>query len=259
MKEKGIWLPLQSGIIYGPINSRRLGSSLGINLSPTAYKLCSFNCVYCQYGPTQKLVLDAKNYKNELPTPEEVVNALEDYLKEKIDFDYITFSGNGEPTIHPDFPKIVEEVIRLRDKYCPRKKIALLTNSSGIIHKEVKDAVNLLDLPILKLDAGDELTWRRVGRPSLDLSFEDVIQGFYEVKKKVIQTLFVRGDGMNGEEEAFCQWMEKIKEVKPLEVQIYSMDRPPAESKVTTVLPKELDDMANRASRYTGVSVKAYY
>jgi wyosine [tRNA(Phe)-imidazoG37] synthetase (radical SAM superfamily) len=258
MQKKGPWLSLQRGIIYGPINSRRLGKSLGINLSPTTYKLCSFNCVYCQYGPTDKLFFDV-NMEESLPTAQEVIEALENYIKRRCDFNFITFSGNGESTIHPEFPIIVREVLKLRDRYCPDKKIALLSNSSGVIRRDVREAINLIDLPILKLDAGDELTWRRVGRPHKGISFKSLIEGIKEIERRVIQTLFVKGEGMNAEENAFLLWMERLKEIEPIEVQIYSMDRPPADSRVKPVSPGELMRMAERATEYLGIPVKAYY
>ena len=117
-------LPLQKGIIYGPVKSRRLGSSLGINLLPKSYKLCTFNCLYCHYGWTDKHTFDVTGYLSDLPTVEQVRKSLRDWLeRNKNSVDYITFSGNGEPCLHPDFDKMVDVALQVRDRYTPQAKM----------------------------------------------------------------------------------------------------------------------------------------
>ena len=135
-------LDKQDGVIYGPVNSRRLGKSLGINLSPGEDKLCSFNCIYCHYGWTGRHTLDYSKFEDELPGVDQVVQAVKEAMQSKTKFDYVTFSGNGEPTLHPAFPEIVEKVIELRDNYRPKAKIALLTNSSGVMKSPRIQSVN---------------------------------------------------------------------------------------------------------------------
>ncbi|MBC7262205.1 MAG: radical SAM protein, partial [Chloroflexi bacterium] len=125
-------LPLQVDILYGPVNSRRLGRSLGINLMPGAYKLCSFNCVYCHYGWTKEHTLDAGSFAQDLPPLQQVVERLEIAARSALDFDYLTFSGNGEPTLYPQFAELMDEVVRIRNTYRPEAKIALLSNATGL-------------------------------------------------------------------------------------------------------------------------------
>ncbi len=136
-------LELQKGIIYGPINSRRLGKSLGINLMPTSYKLCSFNCIYCHYGDTKILSRNLTPYLKDLPSPTLVKQSLEKFLHNYPKIDFITFSGNGEPTLHPQFSEIVDIIKELRDKYIPDVKLALLSNSTFPIFREDKNVSSI--------------------------------------------------------------------------------------------------------------------
>ena len=145
-------LKLKTGITYGPVNSRRLGRSLGINLSPNSYKACSFSCVYCHYGWTDYFIGDYSEVQSDIPEPDEVRRELEEVLKKGTEFDYITFSGNGEPTLHPQFDRIVDLVVETRDKYSPEKKVAILSNSSMLNKREVLNALGRIDLRIMKLD-----------------------------------------------------------------------------------------------------------
>ena len=130
-------LPLQVDVLYGPVNSRRLGRSLGINLMPGPYKLCSFNCVYCHYGWTKEHTMDAQSHVQDLPPLDYVVERVRLAARSALEFDYLTFSGNGEPTLYPQFAELVTEVARIRDRYRPAAKIALLSNSTGLMFPEV--------------------------------------------------------------------------------------------------------------------------
>ena len=175
-------LPLQKGNIYGPVKSRRLGSSLGLNLLPRSYKLCSFNCIYCQYGlnPPQSPDMVSALY-DELPTVSAIKKAILAALaslREKID--YITFSGNGEPTLHPDFPAIVEVVRDIRDRYASHVKLAILSNSTTINKPEMVEALMQLDTPIMKLDAGSEKLYKRINRPAGGVDFNKIVEGLIE-------------------------------------------------------------------------------
>jgi len=156
-------IPLQKDIIYGPVLSRRLGRSLGINLLPTDRKVCSFDCVYCQYGRTTEPTFSPG--VDDLPTFSDVVAAVEKALKKPHTIDTLTFSGNGEPTLHPQFPEIVRSIKRLRDDFRPEVKLAVLSNSSRVMDSAIVDALSLLDAPMMKLDAGDEITLREINQP----------------------------------------------------------------------------------------------
>lgn len=252
-------LPLQKGIIYGPVRSRRLGLSLGINLLPTTRKVCSFNCVYCQYGITREPVSGLAP-EDDLPTPEEVERALRKALSETEAPQFITFSGNGEPTLHPNFPEIAERVKRVRDLVSPSSKIALLSNSTGLLIPGVRETIEeLIELPIMKLDAGEEETFRAIARPGPGLSLARILEGLHALGKPfTIQTLFVQGAVDNSRGPALDAWMARIRELVPSSVQIYSIDRPFPTRGLEIVPPERLEEIARDTNKKTGAEVKAY-
>ncbi len=252
-------LPLQKGILYGPIDSRRLGKSLGINLMPSKYKLCSFNCVYCHYGLTDVLALDMKNYRKDVPTVEQVLDKVEEALRSTMEYDYITFSGNGEPTLHPDFNQIVKGVVDLRHKYRPHLKIALLSNSSRLYNEEVKKSISHIDVPVFKLDAGDATTFKKINRPAEDVDFRKIVTSLQPVKGIYIQTVLMAGEPSNVGEDTLETYFETIIHINPLEVQIYSLDRPVPYKDIRRVLPNELEKIARIGSKKTGVLFRAFY
>lgn len=252
-------LPLQKGIIYGPVNSRRLGVSLGINLLPTKRKLCSFNCVYCQYGITEDLVSESVP-ADDLPSLSAVERALRKALAGMEAPRFITFSGNGEPTLHPDFPKIAEIVKKARDELSPSSEIALLSNSAGLLIPGISDAIDeIIDLPIMKLDAGDEDTFRAIARPARGITLELILEGLHRLRKPfTVQTLFVRGKLNNSEGAALNAWIARIGELRPRGVQIYSLDRPFPTRGLEIVPLERLEWIAFRTNKRTGADVKAY-
>lgn len=251
-------LRLKKTIIYGPVNSRRLGMSLGVNLSPTRYKVCSFNCVYCHYGWTKYLTSDLSDFKNELPEPKDVKKALENFLQKKIKIDYITFSGDGEPTLHPDFEKIVDLVIEVKNKFSLQTKIALLSNSSTLDKKEVIDALKKVDLPILKLDCGNEETFKKVNRPCSSISFEQIVENLKNVGDIVIQTMLVDGENGNVKQKDIDDWIEKMGMIKPRWVQLYSLENPPADGSLGGVGKNKLEKIAKQTEGKSGVRVEVY-
>jgi len=191
-------LELQKGIIYGPVNSRRLGRSLGINLLPPSRKLCTFDCVYCQYG--RAAPVSATRRLAGLPSVSAVMREVEEAIvRQQSPPDYLTFSGNGEPTLHPDFPEIVDEVLRLKDRVCPGARVALLSNSSRVHRPEIRKAIELLDDPILKLDAGDPATLSLISRPVSTITFEKIIEGLAEMPHLIIQSMIIAGEPQNAE------------------------------------------------------------
>jgi wyosine [tRNA(Phe)-imidazoG37] synthetase (radical SAM superfamily) len=251
-------LKLQEGIIYGPINSRRLGSSLGINLLPTSFKLCPFNCIYCQYGWTPAHTDDASEYVNDLPTTDELKEALEGWLKKGQEASYITFSGNGEPCVHPQFDKMVEIASGLRDKYLPQAKLAVLSNSSCLGRSGVLKGLKQLDVRIMKLDCGSEETFRKVNRPHKNVKYEEVVENLKNLDRIIIQTVFMQGEISNIENREIEEWIEKLDYIKPTEVQIYSIDRPSADQTLRLVEKGKLEGIAQKAAKVLGIPVKAF-
>jgi wyosine [tRNA(Phe)-imidazoG37] synthetase (radical SAM superfamily) len=250
-------LPLKQGIIYGPVNSRRLGRSLGINLLPAWGKVCSFDCIYCQYGRTRVKTLDPG--PEELPTLGEVTAAVETALQSGPEFDNFTFSGNGEATLHPRWPEIVEAVRQLRDRYRPAARLTLLSNSSTAVRPEVRSALARLDTPIMKLEAGDEATFAAMNRPAEGISLEAIVEGLAQVPGLSIQSLMVQGAVTNCEGPPFENWLGLLARLKPVQVQVYSTDRPVPEAGVERVPPESLQQIATRAVEQTGLDVRAYW
>lgn len=218
-------------IIFGPVKSRRLGVSLGVNLLPATRKLCNFNCIYCECGWTS----DLKAEKGYLPKREEVYKALEMKLSEmKVKNrppDVITFAGNGEPTLHPDFPGIIDDCIELRNKYFPGIRIAVLSNSTTITIPRIKAALLKVDQNILKLDSGFDLTVKVHNQPVVNVQVAELIENLQNFKGQlIIQTLFVRGMYKgeiidNTTPQEIEAWLKAIELIKPCEVMIYTISR----------------------------------
>ena len=253
---------LQPSIIYGPVQSRRLGMSLGINLLPEDYKLCSFNCVYCQYGWTHEPVVDATHALKDLPRPDQVSDALEKALKaiarKRQKLDAITFSGNGEPTMHPDFPEIVERAIGLRDKYLPHLKLAALSNSSTVTRPEIRSALDRLDLRIMKLDAGSEEIIHQLNGPAPPFYLKDIVTGLKDLKDVILQSLFVQGRITNADPDSIALWIESLREIHPGLVQVYTLDRTQADSRISKVNRPTLEWIASQVRWRAGVKAEIY-
>ena len=214
-------------IVYGPIRSRRLGVSLGINLMPTTAKLCTLDCVYCECGWNQAVSHPT------LPTREEVREALARQLTSMNDsLDVITFSGNGEPTLHPDFLGIIQDTCALRDMYCPTAKISVLSNSTQLGRSEVVEALLLCDNRILKLDSAIDATMRLIDQPvNPQLTVEQICQWLsYFEGDFTLQTCFLRGEyeGQvidNTTPAELAAWYAVIERLRPKQVMIYVIDR----------------------------------
>ena len=249
-------LKLQKGIIYGPILSRRLGRSLGINLLPLDKKLCSYNCIYCQYGYTGLLTTNPDS--SLFPSVDEVVGAIERALKRPHTLDHVTFSGNGEPTLHPDFNQIVRETIKLRDRFKPQAKTAVLSNASLITKPEIVEAYNLLDKPILKLDSGSKETFQDVNNPVKGVDLEEILAGMRIVRGLVVQTALFAGELSNSSPEKIEELINILRIVKPIEMQLYSTERPVADGRVIKLNASELELIAAQIQSETGLSVKAF-
>ena len=251
-------LPLQQGIIYGPLKSRRLGRSLGINLLPTAFKLCSLNCSYCQYGWTKELTNCAEKYREYLPSVTDVTQSLAEVLRFHKEIDCLTFSGNGEPTLHPDFPEIMDETIRIKEKLMPQLKIAVLSNSTTCWSPKIKAALVKIDQPIMKLDVGNQASFKKMNHGPAPVTFDKIFDGLKSLSDITIQTMFVRGKGDNSTDQEVKSWINRLEEINPLWVQIYSLDRGTASDQLERVEPARLQEIANMAKEMTGLLIEVY-
>lgn len=212
--------------MFGPIHSRRLGSSLGINLLPTKGKLCNFDCVYCECGWNK----DGRGDRR-LPTAAELRSTLEEKLKECRDagtpIDSITFSGDGEPTLNPDFPEIIDITISLRVKYFPQAKVSVLSNATRIFREDVFEALRKVDNPILKIDAPTDVLAARINQPQGEYHVEDVVADLMRFEGNfVLQTMFLRSPSFDSSSpEVLDGWMNIVRKLKPREVMVYTLDR----------------------------------
>lgn len=235
--------------IFGPVHSRRLGVSLGINLLPDGGKVCNFDCIYCECGFNAD-----RHSKQSLPTREKVRMELEARL---LDMrlngpfpDVLTFAGNGEPTVHPHFPEIIEDTLVLRDKYFPEAKVSVLSNSTFIHRPAVFEALNKIDNNILKLDTVDEAYIRELDRPTGKYSIVSIIEGMKAFKGNcIVQTMFLKGvyndkDMDNTSDKYVLPWLESVKEIAPSQVMIYTIDRETPGHDLQKATHEELDRIA---------------
>ena len=240
-------------IAYGPIHSRRLGTSLGVELMPLDHKLCTFNCVYCECGWNEPV-----NHPK-LPTRAEVKAALEAKLSEMVHgkcengtcLDVITFSGNGEPTLHPDFLGIIEDTCALRDRYYPNAKVSVLSNSTQLGRADVVQALRLCDNRILKLDAGTDTMMRRIDLPVNEhltvaqiMEWLKVFDGDF-----TLQTCFLRGehDGAridNTTPDELEAWYKAVEILRPKQIMIYVIDRKTPEEHLEKISREEMERIA---------------
>lgn len=217
---------MREELVFGPIHSRRLGSSLGINLLPTKGKLCNFDCVYCECGWNK----DGRGDRR-LPTAAELRLTLEEKLKECRDagtpIDSITFSGDGEPTLNPDFPEIIDITISLRDKYFLQAKVSVLSNATRIFREDVFEALRKVDNPILKIDAPTDVLAARINQPQGEYHVEDVVADLMRFEGNfVLQTMFLRSPSFDSSSpEVLDGWMNIVRKLKPREVMVYTLDR----------------------------------
>lgn len=237
--------------IFGPVHSRRLGISLGINLLPADGKVCSFDCIYCECGFNE-------DHRPSLPLPtrEEVAEKLEQKLQAMVEKqqlpDVLTFAGNGEPTCHPHFAEIIADTIRLRNQYCPKAKVSVLSNSTMIHRQAVHDALMLVDNNILKLDTIDPIYINKVDHPNGTYDVNTIIERMKAFNGHlIIQTMFMRGE-CNGESvdntgEAYVgPWLEAVKDIKPQQVMIYTIDRETPTQGLLKATHEQLDQIRDR-------------
>ena len=217
---------LREELVFGPIYSRRLGSSLGINLLPEKGKLCNFDCIYCECGWNRDGRGDTK-----IPTAAELEAALRTKLEEcsrrHVAIDSITFSGDGEPTLNPDFPQIVDITLRLRDRYYPGALVSVLSNATKVSRKAVFDALMRVDNPILKLDAPTEELAQRINQPACDYKLEEILSDLERFEGNfVLQTMFLRAPGFDSSSpEVLGGWMDIVRRLRPRKIMVYTIAR----------------------------------
>ncbi len=246
--------------IFGPIHSRRLGVSLGVNLMPADGKVCSFDCIYCECG----FNADFRPHQKR-PTREEVKAHLAEVLQQRHKnhepLDVITFAGNGEPTGHPDFKAIIEDTVALRNRFFPEAKVSVLSNATNVNKVEVREALMLVDNNIQKLDTVDMEYIRKVDRPQQP-SYD--VRGVIENLKKfeghvIIQTMFMRGDGTDNTSDKYVEpWLEAVKEIKPQQVMVYTIDRETPDKLLEKAAPAVLDAIKERVEAL-GIKCSASY
>lgn len=249
-------------IVFGPLKSRRFGTSLGINLLPITNKVCNFNCIYCECGWT-----DLKSAEVTYLDTEKILEAIEQRFSkiasEKMPLDCITFAGNGEPTMHPKFAEIIDAVLILRDKYLPGIKVAVLSNSALLGNTKVFNALKKVDLRVMKLDAGSNNLFTKINKPLSSKNIEWYVEKLKEFKGNlIIQTIFLKGTYNNeyidntGDEEV-KQWIKLLKEINPEQVMIYTIDRETPAKQLEIIPVEKLNAICEKVNA-AGIKAKVY-
>ena len=248
---------LYDNIIFGPIRSRRLGLSLGVNLLPIDSKLCSFDCIYCECGWN-----DEHPGKRRFNAREDVSAMLATTLQKMVADgtppDVITFAGNGEPTLHPDFEQIIDETIALRDKYCPEAKVSVLSNATQIHRDDVRRALLRVDNNILKLDSAFDATVELINKPQGNYTVARTVELLKAFEGKlIVQTMFLRGEYLsqrvdNTTDEEVEAWLKLVAEIKPKQVMVYSLDR---DTTCQTLEKVEKDELRKIAERVEALGI----
>lgn len=251
-------------IIFGPINSRRLGKSLGINLLPEKIKICSFNCIYCECGWAKT---DEISHSKLLPASE-ILPVLRKRFQEmhhdNIHIDSITYAGNGEPTLHPQFGEITREIIRLRNQYFPNTIITCLSNSTQLHREDVLDALKAIDNPLMKLDGGTQEMFERINKPFANLQLDDICDNLRKFNGQLsIQTLLLRGildDGTivdNTTDEEIEAWLERLLYINPRKVILYPIDRETPAKQLVKIDNDELMKISQKV-KAIGIQTEVY-
>ena len=249
---------LREKIVFGPIQSRRLGSSLGINLLPERGKLCNFDCIYCECGWNR----DGREDKT-LPDAGSLREALEARLSScaaaQTPIDSITFSGDGEPTLTPDFPRIITDTLSLRDRYYPEARVSVLTNATRLGIPAVFEALRRVDSPILKLDAPTTALARIINRPQGAYEVSEVIGGMRRFGGDfILQTMFLRARGFDSSApEVLGPWMDIVRDLHPREVMVYTIARPTPQAGLAKFSAEEMAALL-RPLTEEGFNVKIY-
>jgi len=251
-------------IVFGPVRSRRFGVSLGVNLLPLHSKICSYNCIYCECGLTSDCNQPSGDFFSRGDIRQAMLQKFESLNEKGLNPDNITFAGNGEPTMHPDFPEIIDDTIELRNRFFPQSRITVLSNASTLRHKATKAALLKVENNVLKLDAGTDKYLRLINDPGNNISLTEIVE---ELKsfggQLIIQSLFLKGK-INGspfdssEPENLDPWLDHIKAINPKLVMIYPIDRATPVEGLEKLTPAELDRVAKRVNEL-GIKTDVYY
>ena len=234
---------LREETVFGPIHSRRLGNSLGVNLLPRNGKVCNFDCIYCECGWNKDGVGGEA-----LPTAAQVRSALEDKLAALLldgtAIDSITFSGDGEPTLNPEFPRIIDDTLALRDTYCPGAKVSVLSNATRVHIPEVFDALSKVDNPIMKIDAPTNELVRLINNPAPGYDVASVVEALKLFKGDFcLQTMFLRSPAFHSDApEVLDGWKAIVRELRPRQIMVYTIDRPTPQSGLDKFTPQQMRD-----------------
>ena len=250
-------IPLQDSVVYGPIHSRRLGYSLGINILPVSHKVCSSNCVYCQYGWTLPGT-SIERLKRAAVLLTEIDEAFARHVREGTRVDCITLAGNGEPTLHPDLLELALGITGLRDKYFPSAAVGILSDATQVTRPRVREALMRLDARYMKFDAADEATWRRINDPLGQTDFRAMLEGLKTLPDIVLQSMFIQGSYDNTDEAHLRTWIEAVGSMRPRSVQVYTVDRGTAAEGIREVPRAILQSIADRLTEATGIPAEVY-
>ncbi len=228
-------IPLQNSVVYGPLLSRRLGRSLGINVLPTGVKFCLSNCIYCQYGWTDLKKMRTTKLEPASQLLEEMAREFEARCGRQERIDSITFSGNGEPTLHPELGALVQGVKDLRGRYFPEAKVTILSDSTRVHFPEVQRALAEFDEKYMKLDAGDRQTYLAVNNPVVNyvnFDFNLILEGLRQIPDVTLQSLFITAPVDNTKGTPLDAWLDAVVSIHPKDIHLYTVNRPTADTRV---------------------------
>jgi wyosine [tRNA(Phe)-imidazoG37] synthetase (radical SAM superfamily) len=249
-------MDLEKSVVYGPVNSRRFGWDLGINLLPVNQKLCTFDCIYCQYGFSPPL----RNEQLQFPLAGEIISAwarqIQSARDRGIPLKHTTLSGNGEPTMHPDFANVVHEIVCWRNQNFPDIKIALLSNGYRLHDPEIRSALQDLDEPIIKLDSAIPQKLNLINGPLTNYSLQRLIENLQKCKNVRIQTMFLKG--WNDDRWDVLQWQNALLQIRPQSVQIYTVARDTALPGLCPLSKEELLRIADETTSLLNLPVRAF-
>jgi wyosine [tRNA(Phe)-imidazoG37] synthetase (radical SAM superfamily) len=252
-------LPTLDGVVYGPVRSRRLGASLGINLLPAGLKACNMNCAYCQYGWTTRAA-SGRGRTAQWPRPQAVETAVSERLQRAAAsnelLDRITIAGHGEPTLHPEFEEIAERLCAVRDRIAPRLPVAILSNSTTSMYADVRNGLRRLDERYMKLDGGDAFTLRSLN--GTRAAIDTIVDSLLELGPLTIQSMFVADAGGrvdNVGASAVSQWLAAVERIRPVAVHLYTLDRAPA---LPTLRPASARRLREIAEQVRAAGIRAY-
>ncbi len=254
---------LQHESVFGPVDSRRFGCSLGVNLIPPEKKVCTFDCPYCECGRTDLYLQEEGGWDSfDWPRIADIVGhvsqTLESLNRARNQIDTITFAGNGEPTLYPDLLPLIENLTRIRSEQFPTARLVILTNGTRLKHRSVRRALRLFDEVCIKLDAGTESMYRRINQPLPDFRFDALIESIVGYSKPVIQSMFVNGSIDNTIEEEVNHWIHLIDRASPKRLDIFSLDRSSPDPGLTEVPRSTLELIAQKVRDQTRINVCVY-